>query len=374
MSTPAGRKRTSSASSASCRSPSCRRATRRLSARRCATRSCGSRPALSVVGLLGARTSCGPPIPHTEIQPDSVLVVAGHASADRRAQRAAARRRRHVARRCSSSAPARSVRRRRGRSSGRGSRCTPSTAPRRRSRRSPADVDACSPATPPIGAARARRASSRRASVLLTTNDDAMNIYLAVYCRRLNPRPAHRQPHHARAEPRGHPSRGRRLRPELHDARHRSRDVAVARPPARAARRRRGAVLGARAASLAGQPLRESGIGSRTGLSVVALQQGDVLNSTADVRDGGPCRCGASTTWKSGAARHVREPVRSACTPALVGTLAPNRQHHIEMSPGVRCRRWKFAAPAAGYRATSFRSCRAVSPARLMVNGSPSRS
>ena len=25
------------------------------------------------------------------------------------------------------------------------------------------------------------------ASVLLTTNDDAMNIYLAVYCRRLNP-------------------------------------------------------------------------------------------------------------------------------------------------------------------------------------------
>ena len=24
-------------------------------------------------------------------------------------------------------------------------------------------------------------------SVLLTTNDDAMNIYLAIYCRRLNP-------------------------------------------------------------------------------------------------------------------------------------------------------------------------------------------
>ena len=32
------------------------------------------------------------------------------------------------------------------------------------------------------------RAGIRRvASVLLTTNDDAMNIYLAVYCRRLNP-------------------------------------------------------------------------------------------------------------------------------------------------------------------------------------------
>jgi uncharacterized protein with PhoU and TrkA domain len=33
-------------------------------------------------------------------------------------------------------------------------------------------------------------------------------------------------------------------------------------------------------ASLAGKPLRDTGIGSRTGLSVVALQQGEVLNST----------------------------------------------------------------------------------------------
>jgi voltage-gated potassium channel len=33
-------------------------------------------------------------------------------------------------------------------------------------------------------------------------------------------------------------------------------------------------------ASLAGKPLRDTGIGSRTGLSVVALRQGDALNST----------------------------------------------------------------------------------------------
>jgi voltage-gated potassium channel Kch len=32
-----------------------------------------------------------------------------------------------------------------------------------------------------------RAGISRVASVLLTTNDDAMNIYLAVYCRKLNP-------------------------------------------------------------------------------------------------------------------------------------------------------------------------------------------
>ena len=42
--------------------------------------------------------------------------------------------------------------------------------------------------------------------------------------------------------------------------------------------------------------------------------------------------------------------------------------------PGVRCRRWKFAAPAAGYRATSFPSCRAVSPAALMVRRIAGRS
>jgi hypothetical protein len=44
--------------------------------------------------------------------------------------------------------------------------------------------------------------------------------------------------------------------------------------------------------SLAGRPLRESGIGSRTGLSVVALQMGDHLQAhrTAET----PLRAGAS--------------------------------------------------------------------------------
>ena len=36
-------------------------------------------------------------------------------------------------------------------------------------------------------------------SVLLTTNDDAMNIYLAVYCRRSESGASGDQPHHSRA-------------------------------------------------------------------------------------------------------------------------------------------------------------------------------
>ena len=48
-------------------------------------------------------------------------------------------------------------------------------------------VDASSPATRPIGGCSSAPAFTGASSVLLTTNDDAMNIYLAVYCRRLNP-------------------------------------------------------------------------------------------------------------------------------------------------------------------------------------------
>ena len=111
-------------------------------------------------------------------------------------------------------------------------------------------------------------------SVVLTTNDDAMNIYLAVFCRRLNPRAAHRQPHHARAESRGDSPRRRGLRAELHDARDRSGDVAAARLSAGAARRGRRAVLRARSGLARRPSAGDSGIGSRTGLSVVALQRG----------------------------------------------------------------------------------------------------
>jgi Trk K+ transport system NAD-binding subunit len=114
-------------------------------------------------------------------------------------------------------------------------------------------------------------------SVVLTTNDDAMNIYLAVYCRRLNPdlRIVSRITHERNLEAihragadfvlsyttlaveavmsllRGHPPVLLGEGVEL---------FSVPVP-----------------ASLAGRPLRDSGIGSRTGLSVVALQHGDRL-------------------------------------------------------------------------------------------------
>ena len=117
----------------------------------------------------------------------------------------------------------------------------------------------------------------RARSVLLTTNDDAVNIYLAVFCRRLNPdlRIVSRITHERNLEAihragadfvlsyttlgieavlsvlRGQPPVLLGEGVEL---------FAVRIPP-----------------SLAGRPLRDSGIGSRTGLSVVALQRGHEL-------------------------------------------------------------------------------------------------
>ena len=119
----------------------------------------------------------------------------------------------------------------------------------------------------------------RAASVLLTTNDDAMNIYLSVYCRRLNPqlRIVSRVTHERNVEAihragadfvlsyttlaveavmsllRGHELVLLGEGVEL---------FSVLVPP-----------------SLAGRPLRDSGIGSRTGMSVVALQYGDSLST-----------------------------------------------------------------------------------------------
>ncbi len=116
-------------------------------------------------------------------------------------------------------------------------------------------------------------------SVVLTTNDDAMNIYLAVYCRRLRPelRIVSRITH------------GRNL-----EAIHRAgadfvlsyttlgvgavMSLMRGYPPV---------LLGEGVelfsvpvpSGLAGRPLRESGIGSRTGLSVVALQHGGELTA-----------------------------------------------------------------------------------------------
>lgn len=111
------------------------------------------------------------------------------------------------------------------------------------------------------------------ASVVLTTNDDAMNIYLAVYCRRLNPdlRIVSRITHDRNVE-------------AIHRA---GADFALSYTTlgieAIMALLRGGEpVLMGEGVELftlpvppaiAGKPLRESGIGSRTGLSVVALRQ-----------------------------------------------------------------------------------------------------
>ena len=123
-------------------------------------------------------------------------------------------------------------------------------------------------------------------TVLLTTNDDAMNIYLAVYFRRLNPnlRIVSRITHERNVE-------------AIHRA---GADFVMSY-----------ASLGVEAIfsllrghelvilgegvdlftlsvppSLAGKSLRETGIGSRTGLSVVAIQQGDEFTTqlSADMR------------------------------------------------------------------------------------------
>ena len=127
---------------------------------------------------------------------------------------------------------------------------------------------------------------ARASTVLLTTNDDAMNIYLAVYCRRLNPklRIVSRITHERNVEAihragadfvlsyaslgveaifsllRGH---------ELVILGEGVDLFTLSVPPA-----------------LAGKSLRETGIGSRTGLSVVAIQQGDefVTQLSADMR------------------------------------------------------------------------------------------
>jgi voltage-gated potassium channel len=109
------------------------------------------------------------------------------------------------------------------------------------------------------------------ASVLLTTNDDAMNIYLAVYCRRLNPnlRIVSRITHERNVE-------------AIHRA---GADFVLSyttlgiEAVMSLLRGRAPVLLGegvglfavAVPPSLAGRPLGESGIGSKTGLSVVAL-------------------------------------------------------------------------------------------------------
>jgi len=124
----------------------------------------------------------------------------------------------------------------------------------------------------------------RASSVLLTTNNDAMNIYLAVYCRRLNPqlRIVSRITLERNVE-------------AIHRA---GADFVLSyttlgvEAVMSLLRGHELVLLGEGVelfsipvpASLTGRPLRESGIGSRTGMSVVALQVGDQIltNLTAE--------------------------------------------------------------------------------------------
>ncbi len=124
-----------------------------------------------------------------------------------------------------------------------------------------------------------RAGIARAASVLLTTNDDAMNIYLAVYCRKLNPdvRIVSRITHERNVE-----------------AIHRAGADFVLSYTSLGVDSIMSLVNDAAAvmlgegvrlfevkvpASLAGQPLSETGIGSRTGLSVVAMEDQQTVTS-----------------------------------------------------------------------------------------------
>ncbi len=114
-------------------------------------------------------------------------------------------------------------------------------------------------------------------SVLLTTNDDATNIYLSLYCRRLNPkvRIVSRVTHERNVE-------------AIHRA---GADFALSYTTLgiegvmTLLRGHDPVILGEGVElfsvpvpeSLAGRPLRDSGIGSQTGLTVVALRQGEEI-------------------------------------------------------------------------------------------------
>jgi Trk K+ transport system NAD-binding subunit len=129
-----------------------------------------------------------------------------------------------------------------------------------------------------------RAGVGRAASVLLTTNDDAMNIYLAVYCRKLNPdlRIVSRITHERNVE-----------------AIHRAGADFVLSYTSLGIDSIMSLVNGDSTVmlgegvrlfqirvppSLAGQPISKAGIGSRTGLSVVAIEQQEVVTTqlTAD--------------------------------------------------------------------------------------------
>ena len=131
-----------------------------------------------------------------------------------------------------------------------------------------------------------RAGIGRVASVLLTTNDDAVNIYLAIYCRKLNPdlRIVSRITHQRNLE-------------AIHRA---GADFVLSYSSLGVdsimslVKGDASVVLGEGVRmfevrvppSLAGQPLTQTGIGSRTGLSVVALEEQGIATTqlTAETR------------------------------------------------------------------------------------------
>ena len=167
-----------------------------------------------------------------------------------------------------------------------------------------ADVDAVHPGDAADRQTIERAGIGRVASVLLTTNDDAMNIYLAVYCRKLNPdlRIVSRITHERNVE-------------AIHRA---GADFALSYTSLGVdsimsiVNGDATVVLGEGVRlfevrvppSLAGQPLSKTNIGSRTGLSVVAIGDEESLTTQLTAETVLP-RVGTLLMLGNAAQRHV---------------------------------------------------------------------
>ena len=115
-------------------------------------------------------------------------------------------------------------------------------------------------------------------SVLLTSNDDAVNIYLAVYCRRLNPdvRIVSRI---ARNEEAIHRAGADFVLSDATIGVEAVMSLLDGHEPVLLGEGVRLFTVGV-PATLAGRPLRDSGIGSQTGMSVIAVRRGEEYIST----------------------------------------------------------------------------------------------
>ena len=231
---------------------------------------------LSVVGLW-ERGRLKPAFPHTEIRSDAVAVVAGSAGQIRALNALIARE--------GTTAPvlvigagkvgqaaARALKQK-------GLEVVSSIVTRRSLAAIAGEVDAVYAGDAADRETIERAGIGHAASVLLTTNDDAVNIYLAVYCRKLNPRLriVSRITHERNVE-----------------AIHRAGADFVLSYTSLGVDSIMSLVNGDATVmlgegvrlfqvrvppSLAGQPLAKTGIGSRTGLSVVAMEEEETLTT-----------------------------------------------------------------------------------------------